>query len=164
MTFGFETKTIYTMGFPGSDKKSACQCRNWGFDPWNRNNLWRKNGNPLQYSCLGNPKQRTGYRPWGLRVRQDLELKEQVYIIYRIIPLVFNSESESEFAQLCPTLCDPMDCSLPGSSVHAIFQAIVLEWIAISFSRGSSRPRDWTRVSCIVDRHFTVWATREASI
>ena len=44
-------------------------------------------------------------------------------------------------AQSCPTLCNPMDCRLPGSSVHGIFQAIVLEWIAISFSRGSSRPR-----------------------
>ena len=54
-----------------------------------------------------------------------------------------------------------MDCSLPGSSLHGIFQAIVLEWIAISFSRGSSQPRDQTRVSCIVDRCFTVWATRE---
>ena len=54
-----------------------------------------------------------------------------------------------------------MDCSLPGSSVHGIFQAIVLEWIAISFSRGSSRPRDRTWVSRIVDRCFTVWATRE---
>ena len=52
-------------------------------------------------------------------------------------------------------------CSLPGSSVHAIFQAIVLEWIAISFSRGSSQPRDRTQVSRIVDRRFTVWATRE---
>ena len=64
----------------------------------------------------------------------------------------------------CPTLCDPMDCSLPGSSVHGIFQAIVLEWIAISFSRGSSWPRDQTWVSRIVDRHFTVWATREVCI
>ena len=54
-----------------------------------------------------------------------------------------------------------MDCSLSGSSVHGIFQAIVLEWIAISFSRGSSRPRDQTQVSHIVDRRFTVWATRE---
>ena len=54
-----------------------------------------------------------------------------------------------------------MDCILPGSSVHGIFQAIVLEWIAISFSRGSSQTRDWTQVSHIVDRHFTVWATRE---
>ena len=59
-------------------------------------------------------------------------------------------------AQLCLTLCDPMDCSLPCSSVHGIFQAIVLEWIAISFSRGSSQPRDQTRVSHIVDRRFTI--------
>ena len=50
-------------------------------------------------------------------------------------------KSESEIVQSCPTLCDPMDCSLLGSSVHGIFQAIVLEWIAISFSRGSSQPR-----------------------
>ena len=54
-----------------------------------------------------------------------------------------------------------MGCSLPGSSVHGIFQAIVLEWIAISFSRGSSWPRDRTRVSHIVDRRLTVWATTQ---
>ena len=71
------------------------------------------------------------------------------------------AESESEVAQSCPTLCDHMDCSLPDSSVHGIFQAILLEWMAISFSSGSSWPRDWTQVSCIVDRHFTVWATGE---
>ena len=70
--------------------------------------------------------------------------------------------SESEVAQLCLALCDPMDCSPPGSSVHGIFQSRVLEWLAISFSRGSSRPRDWTLVSRIVGRHFTIWATREA--
>ena len=67
----------------------------------------------------------------------------------------------SEVTQSYPTLCDPMDCSLPGSSVYGIFQAIVLEWIAISFSRGSSQPRDRTQVSHIIDRCFTVWATRE---
>ena len=55
-----------------------------------------------------------------------------------------------------------MDCSPPGSLVHGIFQAWILEWVAISFSRGSSRPRDWTQVSRIVGRRFTVWATREA--
>ena len=71
------------------------------------------------------------------------------------------SESESEVAQSCPTLCDPMDCSLPGSSVHGMFQARLLEWVALSFSRRSPRPRDWTRVSHIVGRRFTVWATRE---
>ena len=59
------------------------------------------------------------------------------------------SESESEVAQLCLTLCDPMDCSLSGSSVHGIFQATVLDWIAISFSSRFSRPKDRTRVSHI---------------
>ena len=119
--------------------------------------------------------------------------------------------------------CDPMDCSLPDSSVHGIFQARILEWVAISFSRGfsqpgdqtcvscvscigrqvlyhlnhlgspkllpcsmnsvhgilwtrilewvaipfsrgSSRPRDWARFSCIVDKFFTIWATREVPV
>ena len=69
--------------------------------------------------------------------------------------------SDSEVAQSCPTLCNPMDCSLPGSSVHGIFQARVLEWVAISFSRGSSQPRDRTRVSRIPGRRFIIWATRE---
>ena len=53
-----------------------------------------------------------------------------------------NKQGESEVAQSSPTLCDPMDCSLSGSSVHGIFQARVLEWIAISFSRGPSQPRN----------------------
>ena len=52
------------------------------------------------------------------------------------------SFGESEVAQLCQTLCDPMDSSLPGSFIHEIFQARILEWVAISFSRRSSRPRD----------------------
>ena len=51
-------------------------------------------------------------------------------------------KSESEVARSCPTLSDPMDYSLPGSSVHGMFQARMLEWVAILFSRGSSRPRD----------------------
>ena len=69
----------------------------------------------------------------------------------------------SEVAQSCPTLCNPMDCSPPGSSLHGIFQARILEWVAFSFSRGSSRPTDQTQVSCIVGRRFTLWATREAN-
>ena len=67
-----------------------------------------------------------------------------------------------EVAQSCPTLCYPMACSPPGSSVHGIFQARILEWVAISFSRGSSQPRDQTQVSCITGRCFNLWATREA--
>ena len=65
----------------------------------------------------------------------------------------------------CSVMSDflwPMDCSPPGSSIHGIFQARILEWVAIYFSRGSSRPRDETRVSHIAGRHFNVWATREA--
>ena len=70
--------------------------------------------------------------------------------------------NESEVAQLCLTLCDPVDCSPPGSSIHGILQARILERVAISFSRGSSRPRDWTQVSSIAGRWFNLWATREA--
>ena len=59
-------------------------------------------------------------------------------------------------AQSCPTLCDPTDCSSPGSSVHGILQARILEWVAIPFSRGSSQPRDQTQASCIAGRFFIV--------
>ena len=67
-------------------------------------------------------------------------------------------------AQSCPTLCDPMDWSPPGSSIHGILQARILEWAAYPFSRGSSQPRNRTGVSCIAGGFFTSWATREALI
>ena len=60
--------------------------------------------------------------------------------------------------QSCLTLCDPTDCSPPGFSVHGILQVRILEWIAIPFSRGTSPPRDWTLVSCLTGRFFTIWA------
>ena len=65
-------------------------------------------------------------------------------------------------AQLCPTLCDPMDCSPPASSVHGILQARILEWVAMPSSKVSSQSRDGTQVSFIAGGLFTVWATREA--
>ena len=65
---------------------------------------------------------------------------------------------------LCPTLCDPMDCSPPDSSVCGILQARILEWIAIYFSRRSSWPRDWTQISCIAGRFFTIWAIVKSTI
>ena len=72
-------------------------------------------------------------------------------------------------AQLYLTLCNPMDCSPSSSSVQGILQTRILEWVAITFSRGSEprdwtwvpQPRDWTWISFITDRFFTVWATRE---
>ena len=60
-------------------------------------------------------------------------------------------------AQACPTLCSPVKYSLQGSSVHGILQARILEWVAIPFSRGSSRNRDRTQVSCLEGRFFTVF-------
>ena len=64
-----------------------------------------------------------------------------------------------EVAQSCLTLCNPVDCSPLNSSIHGILQARILEWVAISFSRGSSRPWDQTQVSRIVGGRFTIWAT-----
>ena len=61
------------------------------------------------------------------------------------------------------SVCDPMDCSPPGSSVQGISQARRLEWVAIPFSRGSSWHRDWTQITCIAGRLFTIWITREAA-
>ena len=58
-------------------------------------------------------------------------------------------------AQWCLTLCDPMDCSQPGSSIHGILQARA-EWVAMPFSKGSPLPRDQTRISCVAGRFFTI--------
>ena len=69
-------------------------------------------------------------------------------------------------AKSCPTLCDPMDCNLPGSSVHGIFQAKILEWVAISYSRGSSPPRNLTQVSCIAGMilYYLSWPPGKPSV
>ena len=66
--------------------------------------------------------------------------------------------------QSCLILCNTMNCSLPGFSVHGILGARILEWIDIPFFRGSSWPRDQTLVSCIIGRFFTIWATRKSTM
>ena len=83
------------------------------------------------------------------RVRHDL-VNEQVTLNYKWSRSVVSNSLQ------------PVDCSPPGSSIHGILQARILEWVAISFSRGSSWPRDRTQVSCIAGRRFNLWATREA--
>ena len=65
-------------------------------------------------------------------------------------------------AKLWPTLCNPKNCSPSGSSIHGISQARILEWVAISFSKGSSQPRGRTRVSCIAGRFLTGWSSTDA--
>ena len=81
-------------------------------------------------------------------------------MVFPVVMYRCEKEKKVKF-QLNLTLCYPMDCSLPGSSIHRIFQARILEWIAISFSRRSSWARDQTQVTRIAGRHFTIWATRE---
>ena len=87
------------------------------------------------------------------------------------LPLVQSTQSERPFTKLshklsisllCSTLCNLMDCSLPGSSVHGILQARILEWVTIPFSRGSSWLKNRTWVSHNVGRFFIIWTTREA--
>ena len=169
------------MGFPvGSDsKQSACNIRDLGSTPGLGRSPGGGQGNPFRYSCLENPQgQRSlvGYSSWGhkksdttewlrthkmgiKRHRAKKETEETQVRFQGNLKMQQHTWHWNEVAQSCPTLCDPMDCSPPGSSIHGIFRARVLEWVAISFSRGSSRPRDWTQVSCIAGIHFTVWAT-----
>ena len=79
-------------------------------------------------------------------------------------PSLLSSKSRGiEVTQSCLTLCDSMDCSLQGYSVHWIFQASVLEWVAISFSRGSSRPRDRIQFSCIAGRQTLYHLSHQGS-
>ena len=68
----------------------------------------------------------------------------------------------AQLPQLCPTLCNPMDHSVPGSSVHGILQARILEWVIMPSCKGSFWPGDGTHVSCVAGRFFTHWATWEA--
>ena len=76
-----------------------------------------------------------------------------------ILHIITYTKCVSEVSQSCPTLCNPMDCSPPGSSIHGIYRARILEWVAISFSRESSWPWDQTWASRIASRCFTIWAT-----
>ena len=91
----------------------------------------------------------------------ELNWTEYYYYNYSYCYCVLYAKS----LQSCPTLCDTMDCNLPGSSIYGILQARLLEWVAMTFSRGSSQPRDQTWVSCgsCIGRQILFhWTTREA--
>ena len=81
---------------------------------------------------------------------------------HQTVALISHASKYVLVAPSCPILWNPMDYSLPGSSVHGILQAGILEWVAMPLSRGSSWPREQTWVSCIAGKFFTIWATREA--
>ena len=157
------------------------------------------NSNPLQCSCLENPRDRgacwaavygvaqswtqlTRLSSSRSRVSKGIIFFLCFHSLCRIFFLSINylcshvsplflllvhffftdqTKVKLKVTRTCQTLRDPVDCSLPGFSVHAIIQAI-LEWVAIPFSRGYSQPRDRTQVSHIAGRFFIVRATREA--
>ena len=119
-----------------------------------KSNTWRSK-QVLTLMVKGDLRQRVMY---SSQIRWGLSSSYQLLCFLFQFDKINKEESESEATQFCLTLCDPMDCSLPGSSIHGIFQARILEWVVISFSRRSPQPRDWTWVSCIVGRCFTIWA------
>ena len=89
-------------------------------------------------------------------VYKKLFLYNHKYILRKEFELGVDPLCCAQLFQLCPTLCDPIDCSPPGSSVHGLFQARISEWVAISFSRGSSQYRNRTHFYCIAGRLFTI--------
>ena len=93
------------------------------------------NGNPFQYSCLENPRDRGAWQATVYRVaKSQTQLSTYVAQILVPQPEIYSLLWTCTHALSCPTLCNPIDCSLPGSSVPGIFQARILEWVAISFS------------------------------
>ena len=99
--------------------------------------------------------------PPSLRWNRMLELSGVGYYLCTCVCVCAHTCMHTHVLSQVWFFVNPMDYSPPGSSVHGIFQAAILEWSAISFSRGSSQPRDQAQVSRIVGRRFTVWATRE---
>ena len=86
---------------------------------------------------------------------------------WHIFPIIWSSAATDKLLQSCQTLCDRMDHNLPGSTAHGILQARILQWVAMTLSRGSSQPRDWTCISCLlqrVGRFFTTSATWEVQV
>ena len=94
------------------------------------------------------------HRFWTILIFQHLRQPVIFFISESQHIVIIQSLTCVLLVQSCPTLCNPMDYSPPGSSIHGMLQARILEWVAISFSRGSSQPRDQTWVSCIVGNSF----------
>ena len=128
---------------------------------------WQKDLNVPHRSCvtwgrlLNSSVPKSHHLAWEMRIMKLLASEnyngiKQTDIMKRkwlahlhIVSLQYMMKVKALVAQSCPTLCDPVDCSPPGSSVHGILQARILEWVAVPFSRGSSQPRDRIQVSCI---------------
>ena len=140
---------------PSYGKESACNVGDLGLIPGLGRSPGEGKGYPLQYSDLENSMDCIDHGVAKSRKRlsnfHSLTKKFQVSVCKwrQERPFFFKDtiEKESDVSQSCLTLCNPRDCSLPGSSIHEIFQARILESVAISFSRGSFQPRDQTPIS-----------------
>ena len=124
-----------------------------------------ENSNPLLFSCLENYMGRDAWQATVHRVTESLTQLSRHYsqairsdkvLLHKATISGEKSECQSLVLTPCLTLFDPMNCSLPVSSVHEILQARILEWVAIPFFRGSSQPRDRIWASCITSRFFTL--------
>ena len=137
---------------PGSSVPGILQARALEWVAISFSNAWKWRVKVKSLSCV-----RLFTTPWTAAYQAPLSIgfSRQEYFTTSA------PEKESEVTQSCLTFCDPMNYSLPGSSLHGIFQARVLEWVVISSSRRSSWPRDRTWVSSIVGRYFASWATSE---
>ena len=128
--------------------------------------IFNPSGSPthstLSWKILQFPLEIAGFRSPDTQTYTDKHTALNRPSVYDVIVLCM-CVCWSEVAQWCPTLCDPTDCSPPGPSVQGLLQARILEWVAISFPRGSTRPRDRTCISSTSGRLLTIWATREAS-
>ena len=151
----------FLIGFPGGSdgKESACNARDLGSIPWSWRSPGGENGYPFQYPHLGNPMDREA---WHYSSRVHRVRHDWTTFTFHLSWLVCARMYVCSVTQSCLMLCNPVDCSPPGASVHGTSQARILGWVAIPFSRGSSWPRDRTQVPCIAGRFFTIWATREA--
>ena len=144
--------TVELLAIPFS--RRSCSLPNPGITP--RSPSLKADSLPAE--PLGKPKN-TGVGSLSLLQRIFLTQESNWGLLHcqRILyQLSYQVKVKALVTQSCRTLCEPTDCSLPGCSIQGIFQARILEWVAISFSRGSPRPRDQTQVSCIASRLFTI--------
>ena len=158
-------------------KHLAYNAGDLGLIPGSGRSSGEENGNPLLCSCLENPMDRGAWWAtvhWVPKSRTRLSDFTFTFHFWDIFGLstsdclrvqridwLLAHESEREVAQSCPTLWDPVDCSPPCSSVHGIFQARVLEWVAISSPEDLPDPGIEPTSPALQARCFTVWATRE---
>ena len=146
-------------------------CKRYGFIPWVRKILWNRKWQPTPVFLPGKlhgQRSLVGYNPWGCKesdmtvikqTKQNIQYVNYIcHILYKYIICNVKAGVKQQYMLLCCVVsvvshvqpfCDPMDCSPSGFSVHGISYGKILEWVAISFSKGNSQPRDQTSLSCI---------------